>query len=284
MAKKDKKQVIVMTPDNSEVRVEDEPMFESEAYTAPQPEAGSDVTVLKPVGTGGPVPIVAPKHNTIQLQPIVVPLAVVPYMTQDSNVLRTDGKQQSGYMPSTVEYGDATEFETVSTQKKIKKQAKVQPRVFAIVTFLLAAVTVLPFILSYFMKSIGTLDISKYNVIGVIMGWVKDGFNARPIRNFAFIGVAAVEAVLVITSLISIIAGKYPRAFTFILSLGSAVAMLAYLIKLLVKKQFVIGDEIALVVLVALTLLNLVLTIVFSCVLNKLDDKVEDSNRASREI
>ena len=65
MAKKDKKQEIVMTPDNSEVRVEDEPMFESEAYTAPQPEAGSDVTVLKPVGTGGPVPIVAPKHNTI---------------------------------------------------------------------------------------------------------------------------------------------------------------------------------------------------------------------------
>ena len=284
MAKKDKNQEIVFSPDTNDVRVDDEPLFEAEAYGTPQPEAGSDVTVMKPVGIGGPVPIVAPKHNTIQLQPIVVPLAVVPYMTQDSNVLRTDGKQQSGYMPSTVEYGDATEFETVSTQKKIKKQAKVQPRVFAIVTFLLAAVTVLPFILSYFMKSIGTLDISKYNVIGVIMGWVKDGFNARPLRNFAFIGVAAVEAVLVITSLISIIAGKYPRAFTFILSLGSAVAMLAYLIKLLVKKQFVIGDEIALIVLVALTLLNLVLTIVFSCVLNKLDDKVEDSNRASREI
>ena len=206
MAKKDKNQEIVFSPDTNDVRVDDEPLFESEAYGTPQPEAGSDVTVMKPVGIGGPVPIVAPKHNTIQLQPIVVPLAVVPYMTQDSNVLRTDGKQQSGYMPSTVEYGDATEFETVSTQKKIKKQAKVQPRVFAIVTFLLAAVTVLPFILSYFMKSIGTLDISKYNVIGVIMGWVKDGFNARPLRNFAFIGVAAVEAVLVITSLISIIA------------------------------------------------------------------------------
>ena len=235
MAKKDKNQEIVFSPDTNDVRVDDEPLFESEAYGTPQPEAGSDVTVMKPVGIGGPVPIVAPKHNTIQLQPIVVPLAVVPYMTQDSNVLRTDGKQQGGYMPSTVEYGDATEFETVSTQKKIKKQAKVQPRVFALVTFLLASVTVLPFILSYFVKSIGTLDISKYNVIGVIMGWVKDGFNARPLRNFAFIGVAAVEAVLVITSLISIIAGKYPRAFTFILSLGSAAAMLAYLIKLLVK-------------------------------------------------
>ncbi len=284
MAKKDKNQEIVFSPDTNDVKVDDEPLFESEAYGTPQPEAGSDVTVMKPVGIGGPVPIVAPKHNTIQLQPIVVPLAVVPYMTQDSNVLRTDGKQQGGYMPSTVEYGDATEFETVSTQKKIKKRAKVQPRIFALVTFLVAAVTVLPFILSYFMNSIGALDITKYNVIGVIMGWVKDGFNARPLRNFAFIGVAAVEAVLVITSLISIIVGKYPRAFTFILSLGSAAAMLAYLIKLLVKKQFVLGDEIALVVLVALTLLNFVLTIVFSCVLNNLDDKVEDSNRTAREI
>ena len=97
MSKKDKKQEIVMTPDNGEIKLEDEPMFESEAYAAPQPEAGSDVTVLKPVGTGGPVPIVAPKHNTIQLQPIVVPLAVVPYMTQDSNVLRTDGRGQNVY-------------------------------------------------------------------------------------------------------------------------------------------------------------------------------------------
>lgn len=284
MAKKDKNQEIVFSPDTNDVRVDDEPLFEAEAYGTPQPEAGSDVTVMKPVGIGGPVPIVAPKHNTIQLQPIVVPLAVVPYMTQDSGVLRTDGKQQNGYMPSTVEYGDATEFETVSTQKKIKKKAKVQPRVFALVTFLLSAVIVLPFILSYFMGSLGSVDISKYNVIGVIMGWVKNGFNARPLRNFAFIGVAAVQAVMVVTMLISIIVGKYPRAFTFILSLGSAAAMLAYLIKLLVKKQFVLNNQIALVVLVALTLLNLVLTIVFSCVLNKLDDKVEDSNRISREI
>lgn len=284
MAKKDKNQEIVFSPDTNDVRVDDEPLFEAEAYGTPQPEAGSDVTVMKPVGIGGPVPIVAPKHNTIQLQPIVVPLAVVPYMTQDSGVLRTDGKQQNGYMPSTVEYGDATEFETVSTQKKIKKKAKVQPRVFALVTFLLSAVIVLPFILSYFMGSLGSVDISKYNVIGVIMGWVKDGFNARPLRNFAFIGVAAVQAVMVVTMLISIIVGKYPRAFTFILSLGSAAAMLAYLIKLLVKKQFVLNNQIALVVLVALTLLNFVLTIVFSCVLNKLDDKVEDSNRISREI
>lgn len=284
MAKKDKNQEIVFSPDTGEIRTDDEPLFESEAYGTPQPEAGSDVTVMKPVGIGGPVPIVAPKHNTIQLQPIVVPLAVVPYMTQDSGVLRTDGKQQGGYMPSTVEYDDATEFETVSTQKKINKKVKVQPRIFALVTFLLSAVILLPFLLSYAMDSIGNLDISQYNVIGIIKEWVDVEFNAEPLHNLLFIGVAAVSAILVITSLVSMIVGKYPRAFTFIITLGSAAGMLAYLIKLLVADQFVLDDEIALVILVALTLLNMVLTIVFSCVLNKLDDKVEDSKRTSREI
>ena len=175
MAKKDKKQVIVMTPDNSEVRVEDEPMFESEAYTAPQPEAGSDVTVLKPVGTGGPVPIVAPKHNTIQLQPIVVPLAVVPYMTQDSNILRTDGRGQSGYVQSSVESDEATDFETIAA-RKVRKRVKVQPRIFALVTFLLSALVLLPFVLSYFKANVGNLSIEQFNVIGAIMGWVANGF------------------------------------------------------------------------------------------------------------
>ena len=97
MAKKNRKQEILNEPveNNEPVVFEgDQTLYEAEAYGSPQPEAGSDVTVMKTVGIGGPVPIVAPKHNTIQLQPIVVPLAVVPYMTQDSNVLRTDGRPQ----------------------------------------------------------------------------------------------------------------------------------------------------------------------------------------------
>ena len=126
MSKKDKKQEIVMTPDNGEIKLEDEPMFESEAYAAPQPEAGSDVTVLKPVGTGGPVPIVAPKHNTIQLQPIVVPLAVVPYMTQDSNVLRTDGRGQNVYAQATVENDEATDSKRFPRARS-KRKAKCNP-------------------------------------------------------------------------------------------------------------------------------------------------------------
>lgn len=283
MSKKDKKQEIVMTPDNGEIKLEDEPMFESEAYAAPQPEAGSDVTVLKPVGTGGPVPIVAPKHNTIQLQPIVVPLAVVPYMTQDSNVLRTDGRGQNVYAQATVENDEATDFETVSA-RKVKKKGKVQPRIFALVTFLLSALTVLPFILSYFMPSVGSVSIEKLNVIGVIQNWIANGFVLRPLSNIAYIGVAAVSAVMTIASLISVIVGKYPRAFNFIFALASSGAMLALLIKWLVTKTFVVSEKIAFLIVLVLCLVNLVLTIVFAILMNKLDDKVENMQNMSREI
>ena len=283
MSKKDKKQEIVMTPDNGEIKLEDEPMFESEAYAAPQPEAGSDVTVLKPVGTGGPVPIVAPKHNTIQLQPIVVPLAVVPYMTQDSNVLRTDGRGQNVYAQATVENDEATDFETVSA-RKVKKKGKVQPRIFALVTFLLSALTVLPFILSYFMPSVGSVSIEKLNVIGVIKNWIDNGFALRPLSNIAYIGVAAVSAVMTIASLISVIVGKYPRAFNFIFALASSGAVLALLIKWLVTKTFVVSEKIAFLIVLVLCLVNLVLTIVFAILMNKLDDKVENMQNMSREI
>ena len=86
MAKKNRKPEVEKVPEsNAPIVFENEQtLYEAEAYGSPQPEAGSDVTVMKPVGIGGPVPIVAPKHNTIQLQPIVVPLAVVPYMTHRS--------------------------------------------------------------------------------------------------------------------------------------------------------------------------------------------------------
>ncbi|HAT84451.1 MAG TPA: hypothetical protein DEF02_04685 [Clostridiales bacterium] len=282
MSKKDKKQEIVMTPDN-EIKVEDEPMFEAEAYTAPQPEAGSDVTVMKTVGTGGPVPIVAPKHNTIQLQPIVVPLAVVPYMTQDSNVLRTDGRGQNGYAQATVENDKATDFETIAA-RKIRKRGKIQPRIFALVTFILSALVVLPFILSYFVPSVGTVSIEKFNIIGTIKNWVANGFELHPLSNLAYIGVAAVSAVMTIASLVSVIGGKYPRALNFIFSLVAAGAMLAVMIKWIIDKSFVASEQVGFLVILVLALVNLVLSIVFAVLLNKLDDKVENAENLSREI
>lgn len=283
MSKKDKKQEIVMTPDTGEIKTDDEPMFESEAYTAPQPEAGSDVTVLKPVGTGGPVPIVAPKHNTVQLQPIVVPLAVVPYMTQDSSVLRTDGRGQNVYAQATVESDEATDFQTISA-RKVKKQVKVQPRIFALVTFLLSALTVLPFILSYFMPKIGNISIEVFNVIGLIKGWVANGFELHPLANLDYVVVAGLSAILTVVSFVAIIVGRYPRAFNFIFSLATAAALVALLVKWLIDKSFVAQEKVAFLVVLVLSLVNLVLTIVFSILMNKLDDKMENAENMSREI
>ena len=271
-----------MTP-ASEIKVEDEPMFEAEAYTAPQPEAGSDVTVIKTVGTGGPVPIVAPKHNTVQLQPIVVPLAVVPYMTQDSSVLRTDGRGQNGYAQATVENDEATDFETIAA-RKVKKRGKIQPRIFALVTFILSALVVLPFILSYFVKNIGSVSIEQFDIIGKIKDWVANGFELKPLRYPAYIGVAAVSALMTIASLVSVICGKYPRALNFIFALVASSAMLAVLVKWLVDKTFDASQNVGFLVILVLSLVNLVLSIVFAVLLNKLDDKIENAENLSREI
>ena len=282
MSKKDKKHEIVMTPE-SEIKDEDEPMFEAEAYTAPQSESGLDVTVMKTVGTGGPVPIVAPKHNTVQLQPIVVPLAVVPYMTQDSSVLRTDGRGQNGYAQASVENDEATDFETIAA-RKVKKRGKIQPRIFALVTFILSALVVLPFILSYFVKNIGSVSIEQFDIIGKIKDWVANGFELKPLRYPAYIGVAAVSALMTIASLVSVICGKYPRALNFIFALVASGAMLAVLVKWLVDKTFDASQNVGFLVILVLSLVNLVLSIVFAVLLNKLDDKIENAENLSREI
>lgn len=282
MAKKDKNQEIVFSPDTNDVRLEDEPLFEAEAYASPQPEAGSDVTVTKPVGIGGPVPIVAPKHNTIQLQPIVVPLAVVPYMTQDSSVLRTDGRSQGGYAPATEYYDEATDFETVS-KAKIKKKAKSQPRIFALITLLLSLVVLVPFIIAAFKDSLGDVSFEAFNVVGIIKGWV-DEFNAKPLENWAYLGTAFIGVILAISSLISLICGKYARAFNFVMSFLDAGAMVALLVAFIVGKNNDMLKNPIFIALVSVTLLNMVLVIIFSLVLNKLDDKVDESNLGSREI
>lgn len=291
MAKKNRKQEVAFEPENNAPVVFEEDnnntLFEAEAYGSPQPEAGSDVTVMKTVGIGGPVPIVAPKHNTIQLQPIVVPLAVVPYMTQDSNVLRTDGRQQ----PMVEEYAEATEFSQAAQQEKAKKAKKkgVSPRWFALATFLITAVLVLPFILSYFYESLGALKFGgedKFNVIGTIASWISnrsvptDGLY----RNIVFIAAAAFTAIMLIIEFIALLAGKYPRAVTIIFSLVPVGTSLAILINDMVKNQFVAGDRITLIVFVALSLLNLLLAIIFTIVLNRAEDKADSQRRYTSEI
>ena len=69
-----------------------------------------------------------------------------------------------------------------------------------------------------------------------------------------------------------------------IFSLAAFLAMLALLIKWLVKKEFVIANKVGFVVILALAFVNFLLVVVFSCLLNKLEDKVEKSQNAAKEI
>ena len=118
----------------------------------------------------------------------------------------------------------------------------------------------------------------------MIKNWIANGCARRPLSNIAYIGLAVVSAVMTIASLISVIVGKYPRAFNFIFALASSGAMLALLIKWLVTKTFVVSEKIAFLIVLVLCLVNLVLTIVFAILMNKLDDKVENMQNMSREI
>ena len=287
MAKKNRKQEIINEPvENNEPVVfdNDQTLYEAEAYGSPQPEAGSDVTVMKPVGIGGPVPIVAPKHNTIQLQPIVVPLAVVPYMTQDSSVLRTDGRQQG----SAEEYAEATAFSTATDAKAKKAKKGASPRLFVLVTLLLSAILVVPFILSYFKQSLGALNLNgldHFNVIGTIIVWIKTKSvdTAELFRDILFIVAGVSVAIMFVIELIALLAGKYPRAFSIIFALVASGTSLAVLIRDMVKKVFVANERIALIVFIALSLLMLVTAIIFTLVLNRADDKA-DRERGSSEI
>jgi len=266
-----------------EVR-EPEPLLEADAYGTPQPDAGSEVTVMKQVGIGGPVPIVAPKHNTIQLQPIIVPLAVVPYMTQDSNVLRTDGRSaQAGYAVTAEEYVEAARFERVD-EKPEKKKRRWQPRVFSLITLLLSALVLLPIIYSYFEKTVGGSDIYYFNIIGAIEGWVKSGFNIKPVTNIVYIAVALFAAIVFVCSFIGLIIGKYPKILTAIMSFINGACFIGVLIYMLVRHEFNVSDDAIFLVLLIVSLLEFLLAIIFTLVLNKLEDEDETRKNVNREI
>lgn len=50
------------------------------------------------------------------------------------------------------------------------------------------------------------------------------------------------------------------------------------------QERVVIADKVGFVVILALSFVNFVLAVVFSCLLNKLEDKVEKSQNVAKEI
>lgn len=274
--------MIETAPPAQEFGVEDEIILEADAYTSPQPDSGSDVTVLKPVGVGGPVPIVAPKHNTIQLQPIVVPLAVVPYMTQDSSVLRTDGRTaQPSYAQ---EGGEATDFRSYDAvdreNAKKKKNVGAMARIFSLITFLLAAIATIPYILCYEGVTIGKVDFFEFDTILLIDMWVNKviDFSFTPVSNILGIAIMATTMLTALFALIGIIIGKYPKPLACIFLFIALGCLVAELVIDLVGKNFVFNDRIIFIVVLALTVVAFILSIVFSALINRREDKAEQED------
>lgn len=285
-----KHQEVIIQEEQPEVVtvVESEPLFEAEAYGTPQPDAGSDVTVMKQVGIGGPVPIVAPKHNTIQLQPIVVPLAVVPYMTQDSNVLRTDTRAAGGYESGDDGYREATEFNTVERERSEtrKKKKSPAPRIFTLVTLVITALFIIPFLISCKFDNIGAMQIKAFDVIGLIKGWVDTKFSLSGDNaiGLAYIIIMMLAGVQLILSAIGLIIGKYPKPIAPILSFINMGAFIGLLVYFIVKKRFIVGDQVGFLVLLVLSILNFIISLVFSILLNSLEDRAEQRQKKGAEI
>ena len=263
-----------------------EPLYEADAYGSPQLDVGADVTVMKQVGIGGPVPIVAPKHNTIQLQPIVVPLAVVPYMTQDSNVLRTDSRQ-GGYESAEEEsYGEDTSFDTVERRKAVRKKRKTSfPRIFSFVSFIVTALFILPFFLSYKMTNIGVMEIEGFDVIGIIKIWIAGGFDIEAdVFNLIYVIVMGLAGIQVVLTALGIIIGKYPKPISPILSFLNMGCFIGILVYDIVQGGFIADENIGLLVMLSVSAFNFLLTVIFSVLLNRREDREEQRIRRGSEI
>lgn len=259
-------------------------LYESDAYGDPEPDAAASTTIMKPVGTGGPVPIVAPKGNTIQLQPIIVPLAVVPYMTQDSDILRTEGGAAALDRPDYV--SGAVEFDRAEKKKAARagSKTKTENRVFAAVMFLLAALGVAAYLLAYFKPDIHEwYSLAQADAIGGIINWVNGDLFDLSLTLINAAG-AAVAAVLFVVTLIALVFGRYPRKTVTALSLFAAASYSAEIIHQKIAGHFVPEKDAATLTMLALFGLIFILSVIFLAVCVRREDREETMLRSGGEI
>lgn len=276
-----------MSKKNEEIQVEMDTIddisdiLESEAYQEPKEKDTAEEMVVKPIGQGGPVPIIAPKKDTIQLQPIVVPLAVVPYMAQDNGSLRSE-VTKSKDIQQKEEEDAANEIAIKDQIKQLKKRQKINKRVFSLFAFLFAALAMVPFIVAKFVDewAIGgsVISMANYDIITQIEFWTKGvpplnmAYTILGTITFCFSGLGA------LLSLIGIIFGTFPHVLNIMLPTLSLISMLIMLILSIVWKDFQILSFVFVIVVMALNLIQFILACIFAAVLNKSVDKVEELN------
>lgn len=282
MAKKNNVQNFVPEQEyvQEELVLQEEVLFESEAYGNSQPDAGMGTTICKPVGMGGPVPIIAPRNSTIQLQPIIVPMAVVPYMSQDSDVLQTEGVQL-------VEEYDtaASDFSRMEAEQQVEKRAKSKKagaRAASFFMFLLSGLIVVAYMLAYFKPEVLTLNFARHlNVIEQVVDWANGTAPADMATTILHAICFGLSGITAITTLITLIVGKLPTGFVLTLSLLASVAVDGAIIyNAVVSTQdgiaFVAKEWLEYIVVAGLATLLFIISIIVLVALNKNKNLYED--------
>ena len=257
-------------------------LYESEAYGSPQPDEGATTTVMKPVGIGGPVPIVAPKHNTIQLQPIVVPLAVVPYMTQDSDILRTESGRKGDDAESAA---SAAEFQRAEQATRHRAHSKACKRAFSAVMLFFSALMVAAFVTSYIKPELAAeYVLFKVDVIGQIKFWVEFGEPVDYCVTIVNAVAAACAAAGFVIALWSLALGRYPRKTFMLLTFLAAAAYAAEIIYEVVEEVFLPDASVDVFTMLAIAGIAFILSVIFAAVCIKREDREDVMLRSDSEI
>ena len=285
MAKKSKKKEELLRLQEIEEQQRREKELETEAYSEATPDAGMETTFTKVVGSGGPVPIVAPKHTTVQLQPIIVPLAVVPYMSSDSDVLKTEGRPGEGSGYESARYageGSSAEFKKVEQQNmaKAKQKAKVRKRLLSLFTLAFALVGVAYFILAHFVPNIfATLGENALDPIGDLASWVS-GDISPSIDQIIYIILYMVSfAACGLTALgtfIGLLSGRYSGGLHVCFALLAFIPTLVAIVMYVAKNTFNISADAIKIFVAALTFVKLMFIIILAAINRKKEDDAEE--------
>lgn len=193
-------------------------------------ESEEEKTVVKPVSAGA-VPIIPPSA-VVQLQPIVVPIAVVPFETHDTKMLHDAQKQ--GFIPATLDESAPKGGSSENTEETVyvaldKKKDKFKSFISLFFTILY----LIPFIIAYFKSDlIPSLPLNDLNAIGKLVKLFGGGLTlAGEIPSIMLIVSLLLSLVCLIMSLFSAIIGRYSKIGTLTLAVFPAlisIGVIAY--------------------------------------------------------
>lgn len=193
--------------------------------TAPEVANPVEYAVMRPVA-GGLQPIIAPRGQ-VQLNPVVVPVAFVPYATQNQPVLQIDNKPKEEERPlpevkdqpldkkaarAAKRRDKKPEFvEDDLTAAKETKKAKARNRVFSFVLFVITLGFFAFVVLNYFAKDLGITHLALApGQPEIISGWMS--FSAddlvKQIPLFLYTALCAIALATLIVEFVGICNGK----------------------------------------------------------------------------